>query len=303
MAAEYAPIAVFAFRRPDHLAACLASLAACAEATDSPLVVFCDGPRGPQDEDAVREVRRVARAAVGFASVEVVEREANLGLAASVIDGVSRVLSTHERIVVVEDDLTVSPDFLGYLNTGLDLYADEPRVASIHAYVVAVDGPLPSSFFLRGADCWGWATWRRAWARFDADGASLLRRLRESGQERAFDLDGAYPYTGMLARQVAGEIDSWAVRWHASAFLAGMLTLYPGVSLVENTGQDGSGTNSFATRTHAVSAARLAGPLQPIPVEESAPARAEIIRSLARTHGSHLANLASRLPRWGRRRV
>jgi len=87
MAAEYAPIALFAFRRPDHLAACLAALAACPEAADSPLVVFCDGPRGPQDEEAVREVRAVARAATGFARVDVVEREANLGLAASVIDG------------------------------------------------------------------------------------------------------------------------------------------------------------------------------------------------------------------------
>ncbi|MFN8172656.1 MAG: hypothetical protein U0R65_12425 [Candidatus Nanopelagicales bacterium] len=74
MAAEYAPIALFAFRRPDHLAACLAALAACPEAADSPLVVFCDGPRGPQDEEAVREVRAVARAATGFARVDVVER-------------------------------------------------------------------------------------------------------------------------------------------------------------------------------------------------------------------------------------
>ncbi len=297
-----APVVVFAYRRPDHLAACLASLAACAEAPDSPLIVFCDGPRRPEDADSVRDVRAVARAASGFASVEVVERPANLGLAASVIDGVSRVLAEHERIVVVEDDLTVSPDFLRYLNAGLDLYADDPRVASIHAYVVAVDDPLPSSFFLRGADCWGWATWRRAWAVFEPDGAALLARLRDSGQERTFDLDGAYPYTDMLERQVAGEIDSWAVRWHASAFLAGMLTLYPGVSLVENIGQDGSGTNSFASRTHAVSAGRMDGPLTPIPVEQDAAARDVIVRSLARTHGSHRAHLRARLPRWARRR-
>lgn len=301
MAAEHAPVALFAFRRPDHLAACLASLAACPEAPGTALVVFCDGSRGPEDDQAVGQVRALARAATGFASVEVVERKANLGLAASVIDGVGRVLATHERVVVVEDDLVVSPDFLRYLNAGLDLYADDPQVASIHAYVVAVDEPLPQSFFLRGADCWGWATWRRGWAVFDPDGASLLRRLTASGQEHAFDLDGGYPYTGMLRRQVAGEIDSWAVRWHASAFLAGMLTLYPGVRLVENVGQDGSGTNSFATRTHAGAAGRLDGPLERIPVAESVTARDQIVRTLARTHGTHWANLRSRLPRWARR--
>jgi hypothetical protein len=301
MAAEYAPIALFAFRRPDHLAACLAALAACPEAADSPLVVFCDGPRGPQDEEAVREVRAVARAATGFARVDVVEREANLGLAASVIDGVGRVLADHERVVVVEDDLVVSPDFLRYLNAGLDLYAADAEVVSIHAYVVPVQAALPQSFFLRGADCWGWATWRRGWAVFEPDGAALLQRLRDTGQVRAFDLDGAYPYSQMLERQVSGEIDSWAVRWYASAFLAGTLTLYPGRSLVENVGQDGSGTHSVATRTHAAVSGRLTGPLERVAVVESAAARAEIVRTLAREHGTHRAGLLSRLPRWMRR--
>ena len=301
MAAEYAPIALFAFRRPDHLAACLAALAACPEAVDSPLVVFCDGPRGPQDEEAVREVRAVARAATGFARVDVVEREANLGLAASVIDGVGRVLADHERVVVVEDDLVVSPDFLRYLNAGLDLYAADAEVVSIHAYVVPVQAALPQSFFLRGADCWGWATWRRGWAVFEPDGAALLQRLRDTGQARAFDLDGAYPYAQMLERQVSGEVDSWAVRWYASAFLAGKLTLYPGRSLVENVGQDGSGTHSVATRTHAAVAGRLTGPLERVAVVESAAARAEIVRTLAREHGTHRAGLLSRLPRWVRR--
>ncbi len=301
MAAEYAPIALFAFRRPDHLAACLAGLAACPEAADSPLVVFCDGPRGPQDEEAVREVRAVARAATGFARVDVVEREANLGLAASVIDGVGRVLADHERVVVVEDDLVVSPDFLRYLNGGLDLYAADAEVVSIHAYVVPVQAALPQSFFLRGADCWGWATWRRGWAVFEPDGAALLQRLRDTGQVRAFDLDGAYPYAQMLERQVSGEVDSWAVRWYASAFLADKLTLYPGRSLVENVGQDGSGTHSVATRTHAAVAGRLTSPLERVPVVESAAARAEIVRTLAREHGTRRAGLLSRLPRWVRR--
>lgn len=300
MAADHAPIALFAYRRPDHLAACLAALAACPEASGSPLVVFCDGPRSDTDAAAVAEVRRIARAATGFASVDVVERETNLGLAASVIDGIGAVLAEHERVVVVEDDLVVSPDFLRYLNTGLDLYADETRVVSIHAYVYAVRDPLPATFFLRGADCWGWATWRRGWAVFDPDGADLLRRLRASGQQHAFDLDGSYPYAAMLADQVAGRVDSWAVRWYASAFLADLLTLYPGRSLVENIGQDGSGTHSTASTSHAVSAERMAWPMQRVPVAEDRQARARIARTLAAQHGSRFARMAARLRRVGR---
>lgn len=297
MASEGAPIALFAFRRPDHMSACLASLAACDEASRSELIVFCDGPRGPQDADGVAEVRRIAHAAEGFERVSVVERPENLGLAGSVIRGVGEVLARADRVIVVEDDLVVSPDFLRYLNDGLDLYQDDDDVVSIHAYVYAVHESLPQSFFLRGADCWGWATWRRGWEVFDPDGEHLLRALDESGQQRAFDLDGAYPYRTMLADQVAGRNDSWAVRWYASAFLARKLTLYPGVSLVENIGQDGSGTHSLASASHLVDAGRMAGPLERIPVRESAGARAAIVRTLAGSHGSRVSRWRARMPR------
>ena len=47
----------------------------------------------------------------------------------------------------------------------------------------------------------------------------------------------------MLKDQIKGANDSWAIRWHASAFLAGKLTLYPGRSLVHNIGTDSSGTH------------------------------------------------------------
>jgi hypothetical protein len=77
------------------------------------------------------------------------------GLAGSIIDGVSQVLGSHGRVVVVEDDLLLSPHFLSYMNDGLALYADDERVASIHGYRYPGTEPLPETFFLRGADCWG----------------------------------------------------------------------------------------------------------------------------------------------------
>lgn len=295
-----APVALFAFRRPDHLLRCLTSLAACPEAASTDLVVFCDGPRGPHDAAAVEEVRAIAREAAGFGSVKVVEQPVNRGLAASVIDGVTAVLGDHECVIVVEDDLVVSVDFLRFLNEALDMYGDDEDVVSIHAFSYPTYGELPQTFFLRGADCWGWATWRRGWALFDPDGPGLLARLRASGLEREFDLDGAYPYTALLEDQVEGRVDSWAVRWRASAFLAGRVTLWPGVSLVENIGQDGSGTHSVATSSLAVEAARLAWPLERIPVQESAAARTAIIDTVARDHGAAGGRLRSLARRWKR---
>jgi hypothetical protein len=67
---------------------------------------------------------------------------------------------------------------------------------------------------------------------------------------KKFDLDGAYPYFKMLERQSRNEISSWAIRWHASMFIANKLTLYPNISLVRNEGLDGSGTHASNSRSH-----------------------------------------------------
>ena len=242
-----APVAVFAYKRADHLRRSLDSLAANPLASQTDLSLFCDGPRQPADAAAVAEVREVAGSVRGFANVSTVFRPFNFGLAKSIIAGTSEVLERHGRVIVVEDDLLVSPHFLSYMNDGLERYADAEEVASIHAYCLPIDAGLPETFFLRGADCWGWATWSRAWKDFEADGAALLGRLRERRLEHAFDLDGSYPFTRMLEDQVAKRNDSWAIRWHASTFLKNRLTLHPGASLVTNIGLDSSGEHCGTT--------------------------------------------------------
>ena len=279
MPAEFAPIAVFAFRRPDHLQRCLKALSSATGAGESSLTVFCDGPQDEADRVMVERTREVARAASGFGSVEVVESARNKGLAASLIEGVTRVLAEHESVIVVEDDLVVSEDFLAFLNQGLCLYRDDQRVISIHGFLPAVEAPMPQSFFLRGADCWGWATWRESWSSVNFDGADLLAQLRHHPDRSQFDFGGAYPYLQMLKDQVDGAIDSWAIRWYASAFLADRYTLHPGVSLVTNIGMEGSGTHLGNVDALRSAASRLALPLQEVPVADNTAARHAIARA------------------------
>jgi hypothetical protein len=285
-----APVALFVYNRPSHTRRTIDALAANLLAEQTPLYIFSDGARNAAASSSVEQVRDLARAAHGFASVRVVERERNFGLARSIIDGVNRVLDGHGRVIVIEDDLLLSPHFLAYMNDGLARYADDERVASIHGYRYPGIETLPETFFLRGADCWGWATWSRAWRHFEPDGTRLLAQLREGRLTRAFDLDASFPFTRMLEDQVAGRNDSWAIRWHASCFLKELLTLYPGRTLVENIGNDATGTHS--ANTGIFSAAPTAARIEvgPIPVEESSVGRA----AFKRFHRSN-SNLLSRI--------
>lgn len=301
MTDERAPIALFAYRRPEHLARCLASLAANPEARQTALVIYCDGPKSAADAKLVATTRDVARAAEGFTSVRVIASDVNRGLAASVISGVSEVLEWSDSVIVVEDDLVVSEDFLAYMNQGLELYRDEPKVVSIHGFLPRVREALPQSFFLRGADCWGWATWRRGWNTFNPDGSDLLRQLRSANEVDAFDFHGAYPYLEMLERQVRGEVDSWAIRWYASAFLAGQFTLHPGASLVTNIGMEGSGTHAGQHQGLNSTTHRLSLPLHRTPVVENTQARAAVgdaLRGRVRTWNG----ITSRLSRSRKRK-
>lgn len=285
MGTTMAPVALFAYRRPDHLRVTVESLRANPEAPATPLVVFCDGPRADKHAGAVALVRDYARRITGFASVSVVEREYNFGLARNIIDGVTRMTRSYRRVIVVEDDLLLSPHFLRYMNDGLETYADDDEVASLHGYCFPVGRPLPETFFLRGADCWGWATWIRAWSGFRADGAALLKELEERGLTREFDLDDAFPFTRMLRDQAAGRNDSWAVRWHASCFLAGRLTLYPGRSLVHNIGNDASGTHGGATAAYDQIPTSAAVQVERLALQPSAVGRAAFVEYCRITRG------------------
>lgn len=241
-----APILLFTFNRLWHTQQTIDALSKNLLANESNLIVFSDGPRNEADKPAVGQVRNLLRTITGFQSVSIVESDVNKGLARSIIDGVTSTLKQADRVIVVEDDLVTSPYFLSFMNQALSMYADDDRVASIHGYSYPVQAKLPDSFFIRGADCWGWATWRRAWKVFDEDGSKLLAELKDQNLTEVFDFKGSYPYTKMLEDQIHGRNNSWAIRWNASAFLRNMLTLYPGTSLVTNIGFDASGTHSNA---------------------------------------------------------
>jgi hypothetical protein len=236
-----APVALFVYNRPWHTRQSIEALLANAEASETALYVFSDAPRDAAANKAVVEVRSYLRDITGFKSLSIIERENNFGLSRSIIDGVSSVCEQHGQVIVLEDDLVTSPYFLKFMNQGLEKYRDERRVISIHGYVYPVEQILPETVFLKGADCWGWATWKRGWDLFDPDGQRLLDELKRRKLTRQFDFDGSYPYTKMLKDQITGKNNSWAIRWYASAFLCDKLTLYPGRSLVHNIGLDGSG--------------------------------------------------------------
>ncbi len=237
-----APVAFFAYKRPVHALKTLESLSRCEGAEDTALYMFSDGPKTAKDEEAVKEVRRVLKSRRWCKEAHIKEAGENQGLAKSLISGITEVVNSHGAVIVVEDDLMLSPQFLNYMNDALDVYRDEELVMQISGFMYRLKGNAPETFFLSFPNCWGWATWKRAWGFFIEDTACLIERIRQEGVDK-FTMDNRLGSFQMLLDQRAGRIDSWAVRWYASMFLKGGLVLYPKRSLVENIGLDGTGVH------------------------------------------------------------
>lgn len=249
MTAQPVPVALFVYKRLDHTAATLEALARNELAPQTDLVVFSDGPRAPQDAEAIAAVREHVRGVRGFRSVRVVERPKNMGLARSIITGVSELLEQHEAVIVLEDDLVTSRHFLAYMNDALRHYRDDPLAFSVTGHTfpapwMQIPGDYPFDTYA-GYRCssWSWGTWRDRWKRVDWSMGYFPAFCCDAQAQEAFNRGGP-DMTEMLRMQHEGRIDSWAIRFCYAHHANGMRCMYPTRTLVRNIGLDNSGTHS-----------------------------------------------------------
>jgi len=243
MSESQAPIAIFAFNRPNHLAHCLQSLERCVGLENSEGTIFIDGARNDQEADVVSSSVGVALKFASKYNFRVEARQENFGLAKSITSGIDEMFSLSSKLIVIEDDLILAKGFLDFMNKGLSRYENNSGVASISGYQYPIERELHTSVFLRGADCWGWATWKDRWEQTSFSGKELLNQIRTKKLANEFNLEGSNNYVDLLEKQILGEINSWAILWHASMFVQNRLSLYPPYSLVSNEGGDGLGTH------------------------------------------------------------
>jgi hypothetical protein len=251
-----APIALFVYNRPDHTRRTINYLQKNLLAAESRLFIFCDGAKTEADAASVEAVRQLAKQTTGFNAVKVIERKQNLGLANSIIAGVTQLVAEYGKVIVFEDDLLSSPHTLQFFNDGLERYAKEEQVMHLGAYMFDLkDKNLPETFFFRAAFSWGWATWARAWYHFEPDVDKLIAQFDKQKIDR-FSINHSMNFWKQMLDFKAGRNNSWAIRWYASIFLKGGLTLNPLHSLVHNIGHDGTGTHSNVENTYQVQIAQ-----------------------------------------------
>lgn len=242
---RYAPIAIFACRRPNHLKELLNSLKLNPEAVASDLKIYIGGPKYKKDWESVEETIKVAEEVCGFKSIAVEKRFSAKTGSALIHMGVGEVLEKHSSLIVLEDDLVVKENFLCFMNESLERFKNDERVSQISGwnYGTISKRDHSATYLFPVPTPWGWATWRRAWnepQNFNGDFAWLIEK---SHRIHNFNFKENYDCLGMIEAVINENYDAWDAVWYLHLFRNSKLVVHPNHSLVINRGFDGSGLN------------------------------------------------------------
>jgi hypothetical protein len=244
-----APIVLFVYNRPWHTRRTIDALQLNNLAKDSDLIIFSDAPKDDKAFLAVKEVRDFVKTITGFKNITIIERDVNYGLVRSIKEGVTEIVNRSGKIIVLEDDLVTHPQFLEFMNTGLEICKSNKRIFSITGYShLKSDGEYLSNtnntYFLKIISTWSWATWADRWEFYNDDTTDSNVLNTNSDLVKKFNYDNSYPYYKMLKNRNNGKVKSWGIVWYWNVFKQNGLTLYPTETLIDQIGFDGSGQNS-----------------------------------------------------------
>lgn len=243
---KLAPVLLFAYKRLEPLVQTVEALSKNILASESDIFVFSDGPKKQSDEKEINEVREFIKTISGFKSITIKESKKNKGLANSIISGVSEVMKMYDRVIVLEDDLLTTSNFLMYMNKSLNKYENEANAFSISGYSfnLHLKGHFfEETYFLHRGWSWGWGTWRDRWEKVDWSVADYNEFKTNKEKRKEFSRGGS-DLNKMLDSQMNGTLDSWAIRWFYHQYKVKGLTLFPVYSKVYNNGFD-----KYATHT------------------------------------------------------
>jgi hypothetical protein len=245
-----APIILFVYNRPEHTKRTVESLLKNTLVSRSNLFIFSDAAKNDKDFKNVEEVRNYIRTIKSFNKIEIIERERNFGLANSVISGVSEVIESYGKVIVLEDDMISSPYFLKFMNEVLNISENEQRIFSVTGYTFPIKIPELYKFPIYlspRSSSWGWGTWKNRWEKADWRVKDFQNFINDKSQVESFN-KGGDDLTRMLQNSISCKIDSWSVKWTYTHFLNNAYCVYPVKSRIRNIGADRSGVHTGKTK-------------------------------------------------------
>ena len=226
---------------------------AIAQAKPRQLFIAADGPRTDKEGEAENcaAARSVVQRVSWDCEVKTLFREENLGCRKAISSAIDWFFEHVEEGIILEDDCLPHPSFFGYCGQLLERFRFDDRIWNISGsdftdHNVPVDG---SYYFSSYFNCWGWATWKRAWMHYD-DAMQAWPLFRDaSGLSALFNdpLEVKYWETIFETLWATSHPDTWDYRWILTCWENHKLTVIPNKNMISNIGFGASGTHTLCS--------------------------------------------------------
>ncbi|WP_197505356.1 methyltransferase type 11 [Mycobacterium sp. 852002-51613_SCH5001154] len=240
------PIIFVIFNRPDCTRQVFETIRA---ARPSKLLVIADGPRvnRPGEPEKCEAARAVIEEVDWECEVQRNYSETNLGCRLRVSSGLTWAFGLVEKAIIIEDDCIPSASFFPYCTELLDRYESDERIMMITGdnHLFGRAETADSYYFSRYPHLWGWATWRRAWAKYDIN----MTYWPEIKERKLFDQYSAkrserFFWESVIQCAYDGNVDTWDFQWVYSIWVNSGLCITPARNLVRNIGYHSEATHT-----------------------------------------------------------
>ena len=250
---NFSPIVIFTYNRPSHLNELFKTLEKNDESKKSDVFIYIDRYENEIDKDANEQVLKISDKNWKFKSKKIIYRDEHIGLKANILTGISEILENFEKIIVLEDDLLVSPYFLKFMNESLEKYKNNKEVWHVSGYSMdTLLNDKRSTYFTSEMNCWGWGTWQDRWINIQDNLINKVSQLSPK-EVKNFNFYGKNKNNlNQLLLNEEKKISTWAIFWYQTIFLNGGLCLNPSKSFVQNNGFDGKGANKSSSNFYRI---------------------------------------------------
>ena len=221
------------------------------------LFLVQDGARKGNSEDLekIQKCRQIVDNVDWCCEVYKNYSDVNLGCGVRPQSGITWALSQVDSTIILEDDCVPDMSFFTYCDEMLERYKDDERICYISGlnHFEEWDFGGSSYGFTRGGAIWGWATWRRAWNRYDYSVGEIQNKYVQKLLKENVYVDSKrikwWKETNELVSNNVN-ISYWDAQWGFTKFSQNQFVIVPKYNLISNIGVG-------ATSTHALKASSV----------------------------------------------
>lgn len=242
---QFAPVLIPTLNRYEHFRRCVESLSKCTHADKTDLYIALDYPANDTHWDGYNKIKEYLSEVSGFKSVNIIQRDKNYGSIQNSRNAKEQIFQTFDRIIISEDDDEFSPNFLDYINKGLDKFEDDPRVLAICGYIYPFKKPVNSTykyFYGKAFSAWGYGLWknkpRHSEAYTPSELINFLKTKTIRKKIKYYDERKLYLIKDYLRYNIEPSGDRSVV---INILVNDKYCIFPTISKVRNWGHDGTG--------------------------------------------------------------